>query len=192
MERHFTVDVAQRRTERNAACSICTERWPVRQIQAQDGIESDRRCPNHFEPNGGSLARDLDRAAASDISTAITMRFAEPPKFPFEFDPWDDVRVLDSFSPEPRRLTAGGAAAVLTITGSNLASNDTIVYGHAGITNSVAPALTPVTYDSDGNALTPFHDVLVLTVQASIAVPPGLYKLTYEDAVYYNIFDVRA
>jgi len=79
----------------------------------------------------------------------------------------------------------------LTIHGTNLASDDTYSYGHAGITNASAPVFTAVTYDSDGNALTPFVDVLVLTVQASVAVPIGLYALTYEDTVYRNVFDVR-
>lgn len=192
MQRNYQVDLTRRRNERNYACVICFERWPETQMRVQDGIESDRRCPNHFEPNGGKIARDLDRAAAAEIASAITMEFAEPPRFPFEFDPWDDVRSLDTFSPEPRRLTIGGAAAALTITGQQLASTDAISYGHAGITNSIAPALTPVTYDSDGNALTPFRDVLVLTVQASGAVPAGLYSLTYADTIYYNVFDVRA
>ncbi len=192
MDRHFTVDLAQRRNERNAACVICTERWPERLIQAQDGIESDRRCPNCFEPNGGTIARDLDRAAAAELASSITERFAAPPRFPFEFDPWSEVRVLDTFSPEPLRLTRGGAAAALTITGQQLAASDTVTYGHAGLTNSVAPALTVVTYDSDGNALTPFRDVLVLTVQASGAVPAGLYGLVYEGSTYYGVFDVRS
>ena len=55
----------------------------------------------------------------------------------------------------------------------------------------LSPALTPVTYDSDGNALDPFVDVLVLTVQASLAVTVGLYALTYEGDVYQRCFDVR-
>lgn len=80
---------------------------------------------------------------------------------------------------------------MLTITGTHLAAADTYTYGHAGITNASSAVLTPVTYDSDGNTLAPHVDTLVLTVQASGGVPVGLYELTYEDAVYRNVFDVR-
>lgn len=172
------------------SCVVCGEMWLSRQIRFQDGVESDRRCPNHYAVNGGSIARDLRRAAASDLAASLTERHAEPPLFGGWFDD-TTLAALVEFSAKPLLLTRGGPAVVLTIQGTNLAADDTIVYGHAGITDSVAPALTPVTYDSDGNALTPFVDVLVLTVQASVAVPVGLYALTYEGDVYQRCFDVR-
>lgn len=192
MSSNYQPDVELRKTVRNYACVICDERWPEKQMRVQDGIESDRRCPNHWEPNGGSIARDLDRAAASELAASITAKYAEPPKFPFSFDNFDACSAVSLLSPSPRRLTAGGSAAVLTITGTRLLSTDTIVYGHVGITNSIAAVLTPVTYDGNGNALTPFVDTLTLTVVASGAVPPGLYTLLYNSSIFRNVFDVRA
>jgi len=172
-------------------CVVCSEPWPAKRMRFQDGIESDRRCPNCYEENGGGIARDLDRAAAANLAAAITEQYAAPPIFGGWFDGTDEVCVLTEFDPEPRRLTRGGASATLTISGSGLAATDTITYGHAGITNASAASLTPVTYDSEGNPESPYEDVLVLTVQASVAVPAGLYSLVYNDVTYRNIFDVR-
>jgi hypothetical protein len=172
-------------------CVVCSERWPEKRMRFQDGIESDRRCPNCYEDGGGTIARNLDRAAAADIAARITEQYAAPPRFPGWFDETDAVVVLTTFTPEPRRLTRGGASETLTIKGSGLATTDTIEYGHAGITNASAAALTPVTYDGDGNPESPYEDTLVLTVHASGAVPVGLYSLTYNDVVYRNVFDVR-
>lgn len=171
-------------------CVVCSERWPESRMRFQDGIENDRRCPNCYEEGGGGIARDKDRAAASELAAQITEKFAAPPKFPFWFDETSSVAALLSFSPEPRRLTIGGGTQTLTITGTGLASTDTIEYGHAGITATAS--LTPVTYDSNGNAESPYVDTLVLTAQASGGVPAGLYSLTYNDVVYRNVFDVRA
>jgi hypothetical protein len=171
-------------------CVVCSEAYPVSQMRFQDGIEGDQRCPNDYAANGGELARDLMRAAASELAAQMTERYAAPSRFGI----WLDDRTLTAlidFSARPVVLHRGGAAVALTIAGSNLAADDVIVYGHAGITDSVAPSLTPVTYGSDGNALTPFVDVLVLTVAASVAVPIGLYSMTYDDTEYRNCFDVR-
>lgn len=176
----------------NFICVKCSERWLERDIKYQDGIESDRRCPNCYEPNGGSLARDEDRARAAELAATLSAEMERPPTWPGWLDEFNDVTLLLTFAPEPRTLTAGGASAALTITGNGLATTDTITYSHAGITDAVAASLTPVTYDSDGNAESPYWDVLVLTVQASIAVPAGLYSLTYNDVTYRNVFDVRA
>lgn len=192
MQLQHTVDPIEVRNSRTFFCVLCSERWPERQMFLQDGIAEDHRCPNCYEPNGGKIERDLQRAAASELAAAITTRFASPARFPEWLDAITSVRVLDSFTPEPRRLTVGGSSAVLTITGSGLTATDTIVYGHAGITNAVSPLLVPVTYDSDGNAVSPYHDVLSLTVQASGAVPVGAYSLTYDDITYNGVFDVRA
>ncbi len=172
------------------ACGVCATMWPARQMKFQDGIESDRRCPNHFAPQGGELARTLREAAASEKASVMTSQYAAPPKFPGWLDGTPPAGLVE-FRYRPLLLVRGGASAVLTIDGTNLATTDTITYVHAGITNAIAPALTPVTYDSDGNALTPFVDVLVLTVQASVAVPLGFHSLTYNDNEYGNVFDVR-
>lgn len=171
-------------------CVICDTLWPSRQIRFQDGIESDRRCPNHYAPDGGEIARDLRRAAASELAASLTAQYAAPPLYGGWADPTTAAALL-TFSARPLRLSRGGPAVALTIEGTNLAADDEITYGHAGVTDSVAPALTPVTYDSDGNALTPFVDVLALTVQASVAVPAGLYALIYEGGTYQRCFDVR-
>lgn len=192
MQRHVYNDPVRRKSEQNFTCVICSERWPESAMRIQDGIAPDRRCPNDFAPNGGSIARTQDRAAASDLAASITARYAAPPKWPGWFENTSDLRTILSFSPEPRRLTRGGASAQLTITGRNLATGDTITYGDAGITNASAAVLTPVTYDSDGNTITPHWDVLVLTVQASGATPVGLHTLEYSGQLYRNIFDVRA
>lgn len=172
------------------ACGVCAAMWPSKQMHFQDGIESDRRCPNHFAAKGGELARTLAQAAASEKAAAITSQYAAPPKFPGWLDGTPPAALVE-FSARPLTLVRGGPSAVLTIDGTNLATDDTIEYGHAGITDAVAPALTPVTYDGDGNALAPFVDVLVLTVQASVAVPLGFHSLTYEGSEYDATFDVR-
>ena len=161
-------------------------------MRYQDGVESDHRCPNCFEPNGGPIQRELEGAAAKELAASISAKCAPPPKFPYWLDDLIAGGVITRFDPAPRRLTRGGSSATLTIYGSGLQTTDTIAYGHAGITNASAAVLTPVTYDSDGNALTPFEDVLVLTVQASGAVPLGYKTLTYNDVIHHNAFDVRA
>lgn len=161
-------------------------------MHIQDGVASDHRCPNDFEPNGGTLARNRERDAASDLAASISARFAGGPKFPYDFNDYTSARTILSFSPEPRTLTRGGAAAALTITGVNLSEDDEIVYGDAGITDAGDPALTPVTYDSSGNTNAPHWDVLVLLVQASGGTPFGAHSLTYGDQTYYNVFEVRA
>jgi hypothetical protein len=175
----------------NFACVKCSERWLESEIKYQDGVESDFRCPNCYEDNGGELARDADRAAASELAALISEQHEIPPKHPGWADEFSEVCTILTFSPEPRTLTKGGASAVLTITGRNLATTDTITYGHAGITNASAASLTPVTFDSNGNTVAPHWDVLVLTVQASGAVTNGLHTLTYNDVLYRNVFDVR-
>lgn len=177
-------------TGENWACVVCTQRWPAKQMKFQDGIESDRRCPNCYAPNGGELARTISRARASEIAGRITEEYAAPSRFPGWFDDTTDAALI-TFSPEPRMLTRGGSSAPLTITGTNLSATDSYSYGHAGITNASVAVLTPVTYDSDGNAVTPYVDTLVLTLQVSLAVPIGLYNLTYEGALYRGVLDVR-
>jgi len=172
------------------ACVVCGNPWLSRQMRFQDGLEDDRRCPNHFAPNGGEVARDLQRAQASEEAAAMTERYSAPPAFPGWFDE-TELPALVEFSDRPVILRRGGASVVLTIQGTNLALDDAITFGHAGITSAVSPALTPVTYDSDGNPQTPFVDILVLTVQASVAVPIGLYELAYDGNVYRDVFDVR-
>jgi len=172
------------------ACVVCGQMWPSRQVRMQDGIASDRRCPNHYARSGGELARTLKSAEASNEAARITSRYAAPPKFPG----WYDVTVLPAlveFDVRPLLLHRGGSSAVLTISGTNLTASDTLAYGHAGITNAAAPVLYPVTLDGDGNAVDPFVDILVLTVQASGGVPVGSYSLTHEGSTYSDTFSVR-
>src|SRR5688500_6566805 len=117
-----TLSAEELASGKNFVCVVCSERWLESDVRYQDGIESDRRCPNCFEPNGGFIARNLDRAAASDLAARLTEEHSRPPLWPGWFDETDEVAALLTFTPEPRTLTAGGAAAVLTITGTGLST----------------------------------------------------------------------
>ena len=142
----------------------------------QDGREDYRVCRSCHEDNGGEIARTRDRSDAASLAALLTERAARPPRFPgWREDA--DVSAISTFTPEPRALTRGGAAASLVIGGTGFASGDEIEYGHVGITNASAPVITATQ--------------VTLSVQASIAVPAGSYDLTYNDVVYRNVFDVR-
>lgn len=171
-------DPIEVKSSRTFYCIKCGERWPETRILHQDGVYTDRRCPNCYEPNGGEIERNRDRAAASELAGAISARFAHPAKFPFWLDDITSVSVITTFTPEPRTLTRGGAPAALVVAGNGFASDATIAYGHAGITDAVSPVITSTS--------------ITLSVQASGAVPLGYHPFTLNDILYRNVFDVRA
>lgn len=174
---HFLSE-ERRKSGNNFTCVVCSERWLESEMRFQDGIESDRRCPNCYEENGGTVARDEDRARAAEEAARLSADMEIPPTYPGWFDATGDVCAISAFSSEPLRLTAGGASASLTISGTGFESGDEIEYGHAGITDASAASITSTQ--------------VTLSVQASGAVPVGLYSLTYNDITYRNVFDVRA
>lgn len=90
--------------------------------------------------------------------------------------PFSGAVAVTAISPRPLELTAGGASGTLALTGVNLATGDTIDYGHASITGVV-------TVNSSTS--------VSIAVTAAGGLAAGYYDLTYEDSVFRNVFLVH-
>lgn len=96
----------------------------------------------------------------------------------------DGVSVLETITssfgewPIGVQLSAGGASAIVTLGGYNHSSADVIEYGHAGITDAVAPSRNVAATET------------TLTIHVSGAVPLGYYDLRVNSLPYRQFFRV--
>ena len=162
---------SRRLAGRNFTCVLCSQRWNQDDMKLQDGQAHLRVCTHCFEENGGEFARQLDRAAASELAAALTESEARPPIHPGWFEP-SVVSAVTSFTPEPLRLTRGGVSAVMTVTGTGFQSSDVIAYS-SGISDAAARIITSTSVQ--------------LTLQATLAAAVGDHSITYNDILYRRV-----
>lgn len=158
---------------RNFTCDICMQRWPESEYIEQDGLQI---CKvNCYEQGGGTIDRDLERAAAAELASVLDAHEQRPVIYPRQINGISALSYINEFSVRPLTITAGGAPVALVLTGGFQAT-DTVTYDHAGITNATTViAATTIT----------------LTVQASAPTPKGLHSLFLNDEPYTSSIDVR-
>lgn len=162
------------------ACDLCGGEFPIDQMRVQGGLHVGAMCC--WEPMGGSVERDLRRAAASALAAELSAKEQSPPMH--DGDPYYGVEEVTAQSfvatitPNPVPLVRGGSAVAVSLAGNNFAASDSIVYGNAGITDASPPVLA--------------SDLLrTLSVHASGAMPAGRYPFTFNGTPWQYVFDVR-
>lgn len=182
----------QRYREGEFICDVCGDPWPRshrrRQLGAEGGLYVGIKCC--FEPEGTAVDLDLKRAFAAKMAARIAARETQhdlrgddgviyPGLNPLAGSPTIDYNgFVITITPRPVVLNRGGGAVAVTLTGNGFASDDTIVYGAAGITNSTAPVLNSSTQ-------------WTLSVQASGGMAVGYYTFTFNGTKWQAVFDVR-
>lgn len=171
-------------------CERCGNRWPYDLLDRATYEKTGRRVDSvncAYDPPDRS-AKDVIAAHAKEEGVLLTAanveesarRLAEAPSSVI----LPNLSVLETLTstagdwPEPTELTAGGASVVVTITGYNHSSDDVIEYGHAGITDAIAPSRNVAATTT------------TLTVHASGAVPQGYYDLKFNVNPYRRFFRV--
>lgn len=162
------------------ACELCGGEFPITHMRMQSGLHVGAMCC--WEPNGGSVERDINRAMASIRAAELSAKELTPPMH--DGDPFYGAEEVpaQSFvattSPNPITLVRGGAPVAVTLTGNNFATTDSIVYGSAGITDATPPVLV--------------SDLLrTLSVQASALMTIARYSFTFNGTLWQNVFNVR-
>lgn len=170
-------------------CDICGAWWPIghRRRQLSSGNPSGAAlyvgvmcC---YEPGGGELDRDLRRAWATGEAARLSAKELMPP---FGEDNVyypggaliPSLSWITSFSISPLVLTRGGAARSLVLTGVGFSASDTFVYSSTGLTDAAPPALLGSTQ-------------WTLSVQASVGMATGRYRMTFNKDVWQSVFEVR-
>lgn len=162
------------------SCEICGGEFPITHMLVQSGLHVGAMCC--WEVGGGSVERDLVRAAASVRAAELSAKELTPPMK--DGDPFYGTEEVPAqsfvatISPNPVMLVRGGPAVAVTLTGNNFASTDTIAYGVAGITDASAPVLV--------------SDLLrTLSVQASALMTIARYTFMFNGTLWQGVFDVR-
>ncbi len=162
------------------ACEICGGEFPITHMRLQSGLHVGVKCC--WEPNGGTVERDLRRAQASVIASELSAKELTPQMHdgdPFygteEIPPQSFVATI---TPNPVTLIRGGAPVAVTLVGNNFAATDTITYGSAGITDASAPVLV--------------SDLLrTISVQAASLMTAASYSFTFNGTLWPSVFNVR-
>lgn len=166
-------------------CDICLMQWPMtHQRLMRGGLRVGVVCC--FEADGDETERDLRRAAATLLAARRNAEMMQPPKAPDgvpyagQNDLIDTDAAIISIAPSPAILVKGGAPVSIVLTGVNFTATDSIVYGSAGLTNSVSPSLSGT-------------DQWTLSVAAAGGMTAGQYSLTFGPlaSVWQKVFDVR-
>lgn len=171
-------------------CERCESRWPYSLLDRPTYEQTGRRvCSVNcaYDPPNSAL-RDVVAAHAKEEGIQLTAQNVEESARRLGEAPSSvivpSLSVLETLTstagdwPDPATLTAGGPSIVVTVTGYNHATSDVIEYGHAGITDAIAP--------SRNAAAT----VTTLTVQASGATPAGYYDFRFNVNPYRRFFRV--
>jgi hypothetical protein len=170
-------------------CDLCGNPWPLSHRREQISDQGTGGAALYvgviccYEPDGGTLDRDLRRAQAASIAAQLSAKELQPP-----FGQ-DDVYYpgissivpqawITSFAPSPLILTRGGAAQSLVLTGVGFTGADVFKYGSSGITDAVPPSLVGSTQ-------------WTLSVQASGGMAVGNYAMTYNLDIFQAVFNVR-
>lgn len=187
MARNISPDVYRRQRQEKPSffCDLCSDRWPISMRRFQTPYRVGPCC---YESFGGSLDRDLRRAAASRYGAQQGSQEIgiQPPVGPDGIyyvgvgigsgGPLESA--ITDISPLPVTLTAGGVAVAVTVTGVGFTAADAFVYGNVEIVDNVAPVLASGTeWD--------------LSVKALAGLTPGLYSLTFNGSLWQAVFDVR-
>lgn len=171
-------------------CERCNNRWPYDLLDRPTYEATGHRVDSvncAYDPPDRSV-KDTIAAHATEEGVRLTemnvdesaRRLGEAPSSVL-VPGWSVLETLTSTAgnwPEPAQLTAGGSSVVVTLTGYNHSSSDTIEYGHAGITDAIAPSR-----NVDATETT-------LTVHASGGVPSGYYDLRVNELPYRKFFRV--
>ena len=162
------------------ACQICGNEFPMKHKRIQSGLRVGVKCC--WEPNGGTIERDLRRAAAQRLAAALAAKDAVPPSrdgdYVYGIAPVADLTGLVSMDPFPVVLTRGGVAVAVALTGVGFVAGDTLVYGSGDITDATSPVLVSSISRT-------------LSVEAALAMNAGRYSLTFNDTKWNYVFDVR-
>lgn len=171
-------------------CEKCNNRYPYEMLDRATLDAIGRRvCSVNcaYDPPDRSV-KDQIAARAKEEGVMLTVQNVEESARRIGEAPasslMDGVSVLETISsafgewPIAVQLSAGGASAIITITGYNHSSADVIEYGHAGITDAVAPSRNVAATET------------TLSVHASGAVPMGYYDLRFNSLPYRLFFRV--
>lgn len=152
-------------------CDLCGCQYPERTMRWQSGRYVSTMC--HWEPNGGPVERDQQRAEGAVLAAHLTAIEMVPSERPAGID-WTThaggiPMGVVSISPDPLTLVAGGSAVTLTLTGVGFDSTITVDYGDDGITG------TPSVASSTS---------VTASVSAAGDVTAGFYTLTVNNQTF--------
>ena len=160
----------------------------LRQAAAPCGVFRCDRCDRvvpealPVEQDGYSLCRTLcaDERSVTEDNIRLAEQLAQTDTYAPNDDPpsspFTDAVSITSTPTWPVRITNDVTTATLNFVGVGFTSGMTISYGHAGITDDVAPVITATT--------------LVLELVAT-GVPAGLYNLTIAGKTYYRVLEIN-